>query len=34
MDTLFDNRIRGQQIRDGHNKVYKSFLNVVEGKEG
>ncbi|OMO52131.1 hypothetical protein COLO4_37398 [Corchorus olitorius] len=26
VDTLLDNGIRGQPMRDGHNKVYKSFL--------
>ncbi|RZC81246.1 hypothetical protein C5167_043866 [Papaver somniferum] len=25
VDTLLDNGIRGQPMRDGHNKVYKSF---------
>ena len=34
IDTLFDNEIRGQPMRDGHNKVYKSFSDVIEGKEG
>nr|YP_009731404.1 RNA polymerase beta [Corybas taliensis]QHN69919.1 RNA polymerase beta [Corybas taliensis] len=34
VDTLFDNGIRGQPVRDGHNKVYKSFSDVIEGKEG
>ncbi|MCD7460013.1 DNA-directed RNA polymerase subunit beta' [Datura stramonium] len=34
VDTLLDNGIRGQPMRDGHNKVYKSFSNVIEGKEG
>ncbi|KAF4360002.1 hypothetical protein F8388_004509 [Cannabis sativa] len=34
VDTLLDNGIRGQPMRDGHNKVYKSFLDVIEGKEG
>ncbi|PHU30422.1 DNA-directed RNA polymerase subunit beta'' [Capsicum chinense] len=34
MDTLLDNGIRGQPIRDSHNKVYKSFSDVIEGKEG
>nr|YP_009161821.1 RNA polymerase beta' subunit [Dendrobium strongylanthum]YP_010360560.1 RNA polymerase beta' subunit [Brachypterum eriocarpum]YP_010694347.1 DNA-directed RNA polymerase beta' chain [Dendrobium longicornu]QWV61843.1 RNA polymerase beta' subunit [Dendrobium christyanum]UDF87198.1 RNA polymerase beta' subunit [Dendrobium cariniferum]UDF87284.1 RNA polymerase beta' subunit [Dendrobium williamsonii]AKS28585.1 RNA polymerase beta' subunit [Dendrobium strongylanthum]QJQ36083.1 RNA polymerase beta len=34
VDTLFDNGIRGQPMRDGHNKVYKSFSDVIEGKEG
>ena len=34
MDTLLDNGIRGQSMRDGHNKIYKSFSDVIEGKEG
>nr|YP_010998527.1 RNA polymerase beta' subunit [Specklinia grobyi]WPM86686.1 RNA polymerase beta' subunit [Specklinia grobyi] len=34
VDTLFDNGIRGQPMRDGHNKVYKSFSDIIEGKEG
>ncbi|CAN6440755.1 unnamed protein product [Victoria cruziana] len=34
VDTLLDNGICGQPMRDGHNKVYKSFLDVIEGKEG
>nr|YP_010923005.1 RNA polymerase beta' subunit [Halodule uninervis]WJZ45407.1 RNA polymerase beta' subunit [Halodule uninervis] len=34
VDTLLDNGIRGQPMKDGHNKVYKSFSNVIEGKEG
>uniref|UniRef100_UPI0030FF30E8 RNA polymerase beta' subunit n=1 Tax=Verhuellia lunaria TaxID=447313 RepID=UPI0030FF30E8 len=34
VDTLIDNGIRGQPMRDGHNKVYKSFSDVIEGKEG
>ena len=34
MDTLLDNGIRGQPMRDGHNKVYKSFSDIIEGKEG
>nr|QJX68237.1 RNA polymerase beta' subunit [Commelina communis] len=34
VDTLLDNGIRRQPIRDGHNKVYKSFSDVIEGKEG
>ncbi|MFQ6625857.1 hypothetical protein Gotur_005437 [Gossypium turneri] len=34
VDTLLDNRIRKQPMRDGHNKVYKSFSDVIEGKEG
>ncbi|KAL0551433.1 hypothetical protein IC582_010520 [Cucumis melo] len=32
VDTLLDNGIRGQPMRDGHNKVYKSFSDVIEGK--
>nr|YP_009708639.1 RNA polymerase beta' subunit [Elytranthe albida]QEV86248.1 RNA polymerase beta' subunit [Elytranthe albida] len=34
VDTLLDNGIRGQPTRDGHNKIYKSFSDVIEGKEG
>nr|YP_009572022.1 RpoC1 [Veratrum japonicum]YP_010308971.1 RNA polymerase beta' subunit [Veratrum schindleri]QBI37614.1 RpoC1 [Veratrum japonicum]QSV09102.1 RNA polymerase beta' subunit [Veratrum schindleri]QSV09612.1 RNA polymerase beta' subunit [Veratrum japonicum] len=34
VDTLLDNGIRGQPMKDGHNKVYKSFSDVIEGKEG
>nr|YP_784464.1 RNA polymerase beta' subunit [Piper cenocladum]Q06GR9.1 RecName: Full=DNA-directed RNA polymerase subunit beta'; AltName: Full=PEP; AltName: Full=Plastid-encoded RNA polymerase subunit beta'; Short=RNA polymerase subunit beta' [Piper cenocladum]ABI14463.1 RNA polymerase beta [Piper cenocladum] len=34
VDTLLDNGIRGQPMRDGYNKVYKSFSDVIEGKEG
>nr|YP_003934052.1 RNA polymerase beta [Geranium palmatum]ACH47349.1 RNA polymerase beta [Geranium palmatum]ADJ66351.1 RNA polymerase beta [Geranium palmatum] len=34
VDTLLDNGIRGQPIRDGNNKVYKSFTDVIQGKEG
>nr|QWL22025.1 RNA polymerase beta' subunit [Cassytha capillaris]QWL22483.1 RNA polymerase beta' subunit [Cassytha capillaris]QWL22874.1 RNA polymerase beta' subunit [Cassytha capillaris] len=34
VDTLLDNGTRGQPMRDGHNRVYKSFSDVIEGKEG
>nr|YP_009407251.1 RNA polymerase beta' subunit [Drosera regia]ASA46218.1 RNA polymerase beta' subunit [Drosera regia] len=34
VDTLFDNGIRGQPMKDSHNKVYKSFSDLIEGKEG
>ncbi|KAF1888199.1 hypothetical protein Lal_00030080 [Lupinus albus] len=34
VDTILDNGIRGQPMRDGHNKVYKSFSDLIEGKEG
>nr|YP_010151138.1 RNA polymerase beta' subunit [Daphne depauperata]QQV73698.1 RNA polymerase beta' subunit [Daphne depauperata] len=34
VDTLLDNGIRGQPMRDGHKKVYKSFSDLIEGKEG
>nr|YP_009403804.1 RNA polymerase beta' subunit [Legenere valdiviana]ASA35070.1 RNA polymerase beta' subunit [Legenere valdiviana] len=34
VDTLLDNGVRGQPTRDGHNKVYKSFSDLIEGKEG
>ncbi|XP_070029512.1 DNA-directed RNA polymerase subunit beta'-like [Nicotiana sylvestris] len=32
VDTLLDNGIQGQPMRDGHNKVYKSFSDVIEGR--
>ena len=34
VDTLIDNGIRGQPMRDGHNKGYKQFSDVIviEGK--
>lgn len=34
VDTLLDNGIRGQPMRDGHTQVYKSFSDVIAGKEG
>nr|YP_009141418.1 RNA polymerase beta [Lathyrus odoratus]AIL55944.1 RNA polymerase beta [Lathyrus odoratus] len=34
VDTLLDNGIRGQPMRDGHKKVYKSFSDIISGKEG
>ncbi|KAK3014080.1 hypothetical protein RJ639_008212 [Escallonia herrerae] len=34
LDTLLDNGIRRQPMRDSHNKVYKSLSNVIEGNEG
>nr|YP_010828952.1 RNA polymerase beta' subunit [Silene olgiana]WFF47066.1 RNA polymerase beta' subunit [Silene olgiana] len=34
VDTLLDNGIRGQPMRDEHNKVYKSVSDLIEGKEG
>nr|QTI91256.1 RNA polymerase beta' subunit [Leuchtenbergia principis] len=34
VDTLLDNGIRGQPMRDDHNKVYKSISDIIEGKEG
>nr|YP_010273697.1 RNA polymerase beta' subunit [Dinetus racemosus]UKO32105.1 RNA polymerase beta' subunit [Dinetus racemosus] len=34
VDTLLDNGIRGQPMRDGYNKIYKSFSDIIEGKEG
>ncbi|KAL5073652.1 hypothetical protein RYX36_012636 [Vicia faba] len=34
VDTLLDNGIRRQPMRDGNNKVYKSFSDIIEGKEG
>nr|ATG24874.1 RNA polymerase beta' subunit [Lobelia heterophylla subsp. heterophylla] len=34
VDALLHNGARGQPRWDGHNKVYKSFSDVLEGKEG
>ncbi|KAL5097768.1 hypothetical protein RYX36_002095 [Vicia faba] len=34
VDTLLDNGIRGQPMRNDNNKVYKSFFDIIEGKEG
>nr|YP_009414748.1 RNA polymerase beta' subunit [Platycodon grandiflorus]ARR27753.1 RNA polymerase beta' subunit [Platycodon grandiflorus]UBK12152.1 RNA polymerase beta' subunit [Platycodon grandiflorus]UXO94450.1 RNA polymerase beta' subunit [Platycodon grandiflorus]WCD61543.1 RNA polymerase beta' subunit [Platycodon grandiflorus] len=34
VDTLLDNGVRGQPTRDGQDKVYKSFSDVIAGKEG
>nr|YP_009500906.1 RNA polymerase beta [Passiflora auriculata]AXB37299.1 RNA polymerase beta [Passiflora auriculata] len=34
VDTLLQNGIHGQPRKDGHNKVYKSFSDVIQGKEG
>lgn len=33
MNTLLDNEIKGQPIRDSHNKIYKSCSDVIENKE-
>nr|YP_009300107.1 RNA polymerase beta [Pelargonium transvaalense]AJC00022.1 RNA polymerase beta [Pelargonium transvaalense]AKF43456.1 RNA polymerase beta' subunit [Pelargonium transvaalense] len=34
VDTLLDNRIGGKPLRDGKKQVYKSFSDVLAGKEG
>jgi DNA-directed RNA polymerase beta' subunit len=34
VDALIDNGIHGQPMRDSHNGPYKSFSDVIEGKEG
>nr|YP_009390878.1 RNA polymerase beta' subunit [Drosera erythrorhiza]ARV87539.1 RNA polymerase beta' subunit [Drosera erythrorhiza] len=34
VDALFNNGIRGQPIKDRYNKVYKSFTDLIQGKEG
>lgn len=34
METLLYNGICGKLMKDVHNKVYKSFSVVIEGKEG
>ncbi|MBA0764162.1 hypothetical protein Gotri_013530, partial [Gossypium trilobum] len=33
VDTLIDNGICRQPMKDGHKKVYKSFSDVIKGKE-
>nr|YP_009041046.1 RpoC1 [Tetraphis pellucida]AIB08531.1 RpoC1 [Tetraphis pellucida] len=34
VDALIDNGIRGQPMKDNHNRPYKSFSDIIEGKEG
>nr|YP_009562293.1 RNA polymerase b'-subunit [Trichomanes trollii]QAV57650.1 RNA polymerase b'-subunit [Trichomanes trollii] len=34
VDALIDNGVRGQPMRDINNRPYKSFSEVIEGKEG
>nr|XP_048318051.1 DNA-directed RNA polymerase subunit beta'-like [Ziziphus jujuba var. spinosa] len=34
VDTVLDNGIPKQPMRDGHNKAYKLFSDAIEGKEG
>jgi DNA-directed RNA polymerase beta' subunit len=34
VDALIDNDIPGQPMRNSHNRPYKSFSDVIEGKEG
>lgn len=34
VDALIDNGIRGQPMKDSHNRPYKSFSDLIEGKEG
>lgn len=34
VDAPIDNGIRGQPMRDSHNRPYKSFSDLIEGKEG
>nr|YP_009975341.1 RNA polymerase beta' subunit [Drypetes indica]QNK04682.1 RNA polymerase beta' subunit [Drypetes indica] len=34
VDILLNDGIHGQPMRDGHDKVYKSFSDIIEGKEG
>ncbi|XP_048319581.2 DNA-directed RNA polymerase subunit beta'-like [Ziziphus jujuba] len=33
VDTFLDDGIHRQSMRDNHNKAYKSFSDVIEGKE-
>jgi DNA-directed RNA polymerase beta' subunit len=32
VDAVIDNGIRGQPMTDSHNRPYKSFFDVIEGK--
>jgi DNA-directed RNA polymerase subunit beta' len=34
VDALLDNGICGKPMRDSHDRPYKSFSYVIEGKEG
>nr|YP_010601363.1 RNA polymerase beta' subunit [Ceratocephala testiculata]QFV18813.1 RNA polymerase beta' subunit [Ceratocephala falcata]WAL35687.1 RNA polymerase beta' subunit [Ceratocephala testiculata] len=34
VDTLLDNGVRGQPMKDSNNQVYKSFSDFIEGKGG
>nr|YP_010392178.1 RNA polymerase beta' subunit [Wahlenbergia marginata]UPX07787.1 RNA polymerase beta' subunit [Wahlenbergia marginata] len=34
VDTLLDNGVGGQPTRDAHKRVYKSFADIIQGKEG
>lgn len=34
VDILLDTGVRGEPRRDGYNKVYKSFSDIIGGKEG
>ncbi|KAJ1680943.1 hypothetical protein LUZ63_021491, partial [Rhynchospora breviuscula] len=34
VDILLDTGVRGEPKRDGYNKVYKSFSDIIGGKEG
>nr|YP_010194376.1 RNA polymerase beta' subunit [Pallavicinia lyellii]QZZ24656.1 RNA polymerase beta' subunit [Pallavicinia lyellii]QZZ24740.1 RNA polymerase beta' subunit [Pallavicinia lyellii] len=34
VDAPTDNGIRGQPMKDNHNRPYKSFSDLIEGKEG
>eukprot|EP01018_Ginkgo_biloba_P040955 Gb_09030 [translate_table: standard] len=34
VDALLDNGIRGQPMKDSRDRPYKSFSDVIEGKEG
>nr|YP_009433795.1 RNA polymerase beta' subunit [Hypolytrum nemorum]ANP26009.1 RNA polymerase beta' subunit [Hypolytrum nemorum] len=34
VDILLDTGVRGEPKRDGYNKIYKSFSDIIGGKEG
>jgi DNA-directed RNA polymerase beta' subunit len=33
VDALIDSGIHGQPMKDSHNRPYKCFSNVIEGKK-
>jgi DNA-directed RNA polymerase beta' subunit len=33
VDALIDNGIRGQPMKDSHNRPYKSFFGITQGEK-